>query len=400
MSKPIPTYEKDFYSEDVIRDPYPEYELMRGLGPVVYLKKLGAYAFTNYESVKYALQNHRIFINSNGVAADDFGSSFLKGNILSSDPPVHSELRKVMAPPLMPKSLKLIETRVEEFAVKIINKLILKQDGFDVMRELAPILPLEIVRDMIGLPEFGKRNMLNWADAAFNILGIQNSRGQDGVRKITEMRQFIEGKITRENIRKGGWIDRLFIMLENDEIKPEHVPIIIRDYTTPSLDTTISAIGHLIWHLSQNPDQWDEIRNDKSKIELAISESIRLSSPIRSFCRTTAVDIEFQSYKIPEGSKVMLLFASANRDDRVFPEPDRFNINRLTNDHLGFGYGIHMCVGKHLAILEMSKLLLAMSNQVKTIRTYNPRIYLNNTIYRFEELSARFVPINENEIDK
>ena len=96
----------------------------------------------------------------------------------------------------------------------------------------------------------------------------------------------------------------------------------------------------------------------------------------------------------------MLLFASANRDDRVFPEPDRFNINRLTNDHLGFGYGIHMCVGKHLAILEMSKLLLAMSNQVKTIRTYNPRIYLNNTIYRFEELNARFVPINENEIDK
>ena len=400
MSKLIPIYEKDFYSEDVIRDPYPEYELMRGLGPVVYLKKLGAYAFTHYESVKYALQNHRIFINSNGVAADDFGSSFLKGNILSSDPPVHSELRKAMAPPLMPKSLKLIETRVEEFAVKIINKLILKQDGFDVMKELAPILPLEIVRDMIGLPEFGKRNMLNWADAAFNILGIQNSRGQDGVRKITEMRQFIEGKITRENIRKGGWIDRLFIMLENDEIKPEHVPIIIRDYTTPSLDTTISAIGHLIWHLSQNPDQWDEVRNDKSKIELAISESIRLSSPIRSFCRTTAVDIEFQSYKIPEGSKVMLLFASANRDDRVFPEPDRFNINRLTNDHLGFGYGIHMCVGKHLAILEMSKLLLAMSNQVKTIRTYNPRIYLNNTIYRFEELSARFVPINENEIDK
>ena len=103
----------------------------------------------------------------------------------------------------MPKSLKLIEIRVEEFAVKIINKLILKQDGFDVMKELAPILPLEIVRDMIGLPEFGKRNMLNWADAAFNILGIQNSRGQEGVRKITEMRQFIEGKITRENRRKG-----------------------------------------------------------------------------------------------------------------------------------------------------------------------------------------------------
>ena len=400
MNKPIPVYEKDFYSDEFIRNPYPEYELMREMGPVVYVEKLNNFAFTNYDSVKHALKNNRIFINSNGVAADEVGSNFLKGNILSSDGSVHSELRKAMAPPLMPKFLKLIETRVEEFAVKIINKLILKQDGFDVMRELAPILPLEIVRDMIGLPEFGKRNMLNWADAAFNILGVQNSRGQDGVRKISEMRQFIEGKITRENIRKGSWIDRLFVMLENDEIKPEHVPIIIRDYTTPSLDTTISAIGHLIWHLSQNPDQWDEIRNDKSKIELAISESIRLSSPIRSFCRTTLADIEFQSYKIPKGSKVMLLFASANRDKRVFPEPDRFNINRLNNDHLGFGYGIHMCVGKHLAILEMSKLLLAMSNKVKTIHTYNPKIYLNNTIYRFEELSARFAPIDENDIDK
>ena len=103
MDKPIPVYEKDFYSDEFIRNPYPEYELMREMGPVVYIEKLGNFAFTHYDSVKYALKNNRIFINSNGVAADEVGSNFLKGNILSSDGSVHSELRRAMAPPLCRK---------------------------------------------------------------------------------------------------------------------------------------------------------------------------------------------------------------------------------------------------------------------------------------------------------
>jgi len=195
MDKPIPVYEKDFYSDEFIRNPYPEYELMREMGPVVYVEKLGNFAFTHYDSVKYALKNNRIFINSNGVAADEVGSNFLKGNILSSDGSVHSELRRAMAPPLMPKALKKLESKVEVLVSNLIDGLILRNESFDVMKDLAPVLPLEIVRGMIGLPEFGQKNMLEWADAAFNILGVQNVRGKEGISKINEMRDFIKGKI-------------------------------------------------------------------------------------------------------------------------------------------------------------------------------------------------------------
>ena len=393
MDKPIPVYERDFYSDEFIRNPYPEYELMRGMGPVVYVEKLGNFAFTHYDSVKYALKNNRIFINSNGVAADEVGSNFLKGNILSSDGSVHSELRRAMAPPLMPKALKKLESKVEVLVSNLIDGLILRNESFDVMKDLAPVLPLEIVRGMIGLPEFGQKNMLEWADAAFNILGVQNVRGKEGISKINEMRDFIKGKIIRENIAQDTWIGRLFHMLENDLIDPEHLPIITRDYTTPSLDTTISAIGYLIWHLSQHPDQWQQIRKDKSKILTAINESIRLSSPIRSFCRTTSVEVDFRGFKIPKGARVMLLFASANRDSKIFHNPNKFDIKREKNEHLGFGHGIHMCVGKHLAILEISKLLAALSDKVERIEAKRPKIYLNNTINRLESLEVKFIPL-------
>ena len=393
MDKPIPVYEKDFYSDEFIRNPYPEYKLMREMGPVVYVEKLGNFAFTHYDSVKYALKNNRIFINSNGVAADEVGSNFLKGNILSSDGSVHSELRRAMAPPLMPKALKKLESKVEVLVSNLIDGLILRNESFDVMKVLAPVLPLEIVRGMIGLPEFGQKNMLEWADAAFNILGVQNVRGKEGISKINEMRDFIKGKIIRENIAQDTWIGRLFHMLENDLIDPEHLPIITRDYTTPSLDTTISAIGYLIWHLSQNPDQWQQIREDKSKILTAINESIRLSSPIRSFCRTTSVEVDFRGFKIPKGARVMLLFASANRDSTIFHSPNKFDIKREKNEHLGFGHGIHMCVGKHLAILEISKLLAALSDKVERIEAKRPKIYLNNTINRLESLEVKFIPL-------
>jgi len=168
----------------------------------------------------------------------------------------------------------------------------------------------------------------------------------------------------------------------------ELVAFAIRNYINPSLETTISATGELIWQLSQNPEQWQTLRDKPELCSNAVNEAVRLGTPIRSFTRHTTTDVEIDGVLIPEGSRVMMVFASANRDERQFKNPDQFDVTRNSRDHLGFGSGIHMCIGMYLAQLEMVSLLKAMIYRVGHIEVSDPEIVLNNTIAAFSKLPA------------
>mgnify|MGYP000586534251 FL=1 len=119
-------------------------------------------------------------------------------------------------------------------------------------------MPLLVVQDLIGLPDFGKDNMLKWASAAFDMQGVQIQRGQAARGVIAEMRDFISKTATTDTLKPGSWTHRISEMIERGELDPELAPFAIRDYINPSLDTTISAIGHLMYHASFQPDIWEK----------------------------------------------------------------------------------------------------------------------------------------------
>ncbi|MAT00842.1 MAG: cytochrome [Rhodobacteraceae bacterium] len=388
--KSVPIYNADFYSDGFIKNPWPHYTKMRSLGPVIYLPKLGNYALTQYSVVQEALRNYKVFASGQGVSGDAFGSKFLRGNIIASDPPRHHKLRRAMSPPLMPKALKSVKQKVDYEAQILVDELI-KLEKFDGINDFANHLPLTIVKDLVGLPEFGQNNMLEWAAAAFDIIGVQNKRGFSALEKMSEMRDFIAKRLTRGMVKKGSLTDRLFKLVEEGALEPELAPFAIRDYIGPSLDTTISATGHLIRLFSQNLDQWHLLRKKPELCKNAVNEVIRLGSPIRSFSRTTTETIEISNIKIPKNSRVMILFASANRDESVFERAQDFIITRDDINHLGFGHGIHACMGMYLAQMEMVSLLQAMLPKVRIIKTTNPKILLNNTICGFSKLPTRFI---------
>ena len=180
------------------------------------------------------------------------------------------------------------------------------------------MLPLTVVRELVGLPEAGKDNMLKWAGAAFNILGVQNKNAQTAIKAIEEMRDFINKKLTAENVKENSWAARIFDLVEQKEVPEHYAPFLIRDYISPSLDTTISAICHLVQQLSLFPHQWELLCSRPELAKKAISEAIRLGSPIRSFARMASEDVEVEGTVIPKNSRVMMLFASANRNEKVF----------------------------------------------------------------------------------
>lgn len=385
----VPHYHVDFYSDEFIRDPLPRYAEMRALGPVVYLPDIGSYALTRYREVRAALRDDATFCSGRGVAGDQFGCDFLQGNVVASDEPRHSELRKAMAPPLLPGALDMIRPSVQAAADTLIDTLVDLAE-FDVMADLARHLPLKIVRDMVGLPDLGQENMLKWAAAAFDVLGRQNKRGQQAVAAIREMRIFIERDATREALKPDSWTRRIHDLVDQGLLAADLAPFAIRDYINPSLDTTIAATGELIWQIAANPDRWEDIKHNPDLCVNAVNEAVRLGAPIRSFSRHTTDDVEIAGHHIPAGARIMMLFGSANRDPDIFQDPDRFDLRRDPRQHVGFGSGIHMCIGMHLAEMEMTCLLRAMIPRVKAVRVDRPVIAMNNTIRAFASLQGRF----------
>lgn len=176
----VPSDDIDFYSDEVIRNPWPHYVRLRQLGPVVWLERHQNFALVRYDAVLNALRNEADFISGRGVAADEVANGLTRGNSAGSDGERHHAIRQATSAPLLPGALARIRPLIDEAATALIQRLI-RGSRFDAISDLATHLPLAIVRDLVGLPDFGRENMLRWANATFDLLGIQNERGRRAV---------------------------------------------------------------------------------------------------------------------------------------------------------------------------------------------------------------------------
>lgn len=179
--------------------------------------------------------------------------------------------------------------------------------------------------------------MLSWAAAAFDVLGMQNDRGNVALAAIQDMRSFIKDQAGPDRLKPGSWTARIVELANAGTIDPDLAPFAIRDYINPSLDTTISATGQLIYQLGRSPDQWERLKQAPELVLNAVNEAVRLGTPIRSFSRHTTKEVAIDGVAIHAGARVMMLFAAANRDERAFPDPDRFDISRSPKRHLDDG---------------------------------------------------------------
>lgn len=378
-----------FYDDDVIARPWPHYARLRDKGAVVFLSALGNYAITRHHALRAALRDHGTFISGEGAAADDFGCAFQRGNTVASDPPRHTTLRRAVVEPLKIDGVARLRGQIQDKADAIVEAALARR-RVDAMADIAQPLPLAIVRDLVGLPDFGRDNMLKWAGAAFDMQGVQNGRGRAACEAIAQMQSFVRTQATPDRLKPGSWTRRIVELARTGELPEDLVPFAIRDYINPSLDTTISAIGHLVLCLARDPESWRALRDDPSLIANAAHEAVRIGTPIRSFARHASRDVEVDGVTIPKGARVMMLFASANRDERVFPEPERFDVRRRNaRRHLGFGAGIHMCAGMHLALLEIECVLTALVARVERIEAGEPTVAMNNSICAFSRLPVR-----------
>jgi len=159
------------------------------------------------------------------------------------------------------------------------------------------------------------------------------------------------------------------------------------------LDTTASAIAAALWLFASHRDQWEALQSDPTRVPNAVNEIVRFESPIRAFGRRAEHETEIAGNRIPAGSRMLIVYASANRDERFWDEPDRFDIGRDANGHVGFGHGTHGCAGQGLARLETQAVLRSLLQHVDHIELDGtPTRAVNNVVQRFETLPIRLVP--------
>jgi hypothetical protein len=261
------------------------------------------------------------------------------------------------------------------------------------MANCAEVYPMMVLPDAIGLSEQGREHLLPYAATAFNMFGPDNELRRAAVAQMAPHVEWISAQCKREALSDDGIGAMIHAAADAGEVMRHEAELLVRSVLTAGFDTTVHGIGAAMRCLAPNPDQFAALRADPSKARAAFEEAIRLETPVQTFFRTTAREVEIGGATIPEGEKVLMLLGAANRDPRKWPDPDRYYIDRPTAGHVGFGAGVHLCVGQLLARLEGETLLGAFAHVFARIEPDGePTLLLNNTLRGWVRLPVIVTP--------
>lgn len=389
----VAAYRPNLYTEAAATDPYPSYHELRQLGPVVWLRRHRAYALPRYTECKAALRDDSLFISGNGVALNPISNRLGRGTTLNSDGADHDRRRKLVAHRLLPRSLRALGDTIEQRACDIVEAA-LRHGTVDAVTDLASALPLAVVPDFVGWPRDKREHLIDWGGATFDALGPLNWRAIKAGPRSLQMMHFARRIVRSRNVLGGSMIDDLLASADAGGVSQKQCAALMIDYLAPSLDTTISAISNAIYLLGTHPEQWQLLKEDPTLIPGAINEIIRYESPLRAFARRVVRDTRIADTPIPAGARVVVLYASANRDEREWSRPDVFDIRRDAGRHLGFGNGVHACAGQALARMETAAMLRALAERVDRIEVAGRPIWAtNNIIRRHQSLPITLVAV-------
>mgnify|MGYP006195725183 FL=1 len=384
-----PISDFDPYAEDVLNNPYPHYEVLRELGPIVYLQRYGAYAIARHEEIDAVLRDHVTYCSSAGVGLANFHTEdpWRKPSlILEADPPMHGRTRKVVAGLLAPASINKLRATFEREAELLVDR-VLDMGHLDAMPELCAAYPLKVFGDAVGVPAVGREHLLPYGDMVFNGFGPINERFKTRLAAAQESIAWIGKVCKRENLTPDGFGAQLYRAADEGDLAPEEAPMLVRTLLSAGLDTTAFTLCNAVLAFARHPDQWALVQANPAMARQALEEVLRFESTFHSFYRTTTNDVELGGVALPKEQKICVFIGSANRDPRRWERADVFDVTRRAAGNLAFGTGIHGCAGQMLARLEGEIVLTALAKRVKTIRLEGaPVHHYNNSVRGYDSL--------------
>ncbi|HJS86530.1 MAG TPA: cytochrome P450 [Acetobacteraceae bacterium] len=390
----IPTLDIDPFSADFFEDPFPAHAALREAGPVVRLSRYGVLAVARHAEVQAVLADWRSFSSARGVGLADFVREKpwrLPSLVLETDPPLHDRTRKVLDGVLSPAALRRLRRGFESAAEALIGAL-LARGGFDAISDLAEAYPLTVFPDAMGMPRENRRFLLPYGNMVFNSFGPRNQFFADAVRDAEPVLEWVQAQSQRAALAPEGFGAAIHEAADRGELTADEAPIVVRSLLTAGVDTTVSGLGAAIYCLARFPEQFQRLRAEPGLARAAFEEAVRYESPVQTFFRTSTRAAEIGGVPVAEGEKVLMFLGAANRDPRRWGNPDEYDITRRSAGHVGFGTGIHGCVGQVLARLEGEAVLGALARKAAAIEiTAPPRRRYNNTLRALAHLPVRLI---------
>lgn len=383
----------DPFGPDILADPLEFQERLREEGDTVLLERYGVYAMGRYDTVRAALLDWQTFESGAGVGLSDFRREppwRPPSLLLEADPPHHDAPRAVLSKILGPRALRELEPQWRADAEVLVDEVLARGVAFDAVSELAEAFPLRVFPDAVGIPVEGREHLLPYGDHLFNAFGPENFLVHHGAPTIGSHAGWVTAQCARDRISPGGFGAAIWAAADRGDVTEAQAPLLVRSLLSAGVDTTVHAIGAVLHAFATHPHAWSALRADPALARVAFDEAIRLESPVQTFFRTTTVDVEIGGTTIPAGRKILMFLGSANRDPRRWVDPGRFDLRRDPSGHVGFGMGIHQCVGQHVARLEATALITALARRVRTIELDGtPTRHLNNTLRAWESMPVR-----------
>ena len=348
----------DPYDFDIDADPYPIWKRMRDEAPLYFNEQHDFYALSRFEDVRRGLADWKTYISGKGSVLEliKSGLEIPPGSILFEDPPAHDEHRSLLSRVFTPRAMNAIEPEVRAFCARTLDPLI-GAGRFDFIHDLAAEMPMRVIGMLLGIPEEDQVAIRDRLDKSLRLeegsapTPQQDvaSAGGDGFAQYIEWRAEHPSDDLMTKLLQAEFVDTTGATrtLTRTEVLG-YVGLL----AGAGNETTTRLIGWAGKLLAEHPDQRRELADDPNLIPGAIDELLRFESPSPVQARFVTEEVEHYDRTVPAGSVVLLMNGAANRDERKFPDPDRFDIHRRVEQHLAFGYGIHFCLGSHLARLE------------------------------------------------
>lgn len=348
----------DPYDFEIDADPYPAWKRLRDEAPLYFNDKYEFYALSRYEDVERGLVEWQTYSSAKGTLLEIIkaGIQMPPGMFIFEDPPDHDLHRSLLSRVFTPRRMAAIEPKIRAFAARSLDPLV-GQGGFDFIADLGAEIPMRTIGLLLGIPEEDQVGLKERIDEGLRLQeGVMPdaqtmaAKGMD-----TDYAEYIDWRIEHPS-------DDLMTELLTAEFTDEHGTkrTMTRDELLGYIgllsgagnETTTRLIGWAGKLLAEHPEQRRALAEDPSLVPAAIEEILRYEPPSPVQARSITRDVEHYGQIVPQGSMILLLNASANRDERQFEDPDRFDIHRKSQRHLSFGYGLHFCLGSHLARLE------------------------------------------------
>jgi 4-methoxybenzoate monooxygenase (O-demethylating) len=389
----VPVWDIDPYDHDILRDPYDYYAELRAKGPFVYIPKYAILATGRYLEAKEVFTDWERFVSSRGVGLQDFKLEEPwrpPSVVLEVDPPYHTKTRTVIARAMAPKAIRALKEGFQIAADKLVDDLVSKGTS-EIVVDLAEAYTTTVFPAAVGLSETDSRRLVDYGAMVFNALGPDNQLRQSAMAQAPDIVPWILERCKRENLSDDGIGATIYAAADDGEITEEEAGMLVRSLLSAGVDTTVTGIGSLIWCLASWPEQFDILRGDPKLARPAFEETLRFTSPVHSFFRTANVDTEVSGIKIVDGTKVMCALGSANRDERQWSAPDKFDVKRMPAGHLAMGLGIHGCVGQVIARAEVEAVSIALINKVDSIEFAGEAVWRpNHSIRALDRLPVTF----------